>query len=111
MASIISTFLLASNAKENIVLNALIFISGIAIFTYAIYLSDERLKRRGKGASWLLIFFGPIAIAIMFSGLLEENNDKLIMIYLIMSAIITLPTAIWGICELSATPKDKDENI
>lgn len=111
MASILSAIFCILNKEENYLLNVAFFVVGVFIYLYAIYLSDKKLRQRGKSASWLIIFFGPAVVAIMFSQFLPEDNDKLIMIYIIASSLLVLPSAIWGVCELSAKPNNEDKII
>lgn len=111
LASILSTIFCILIKEENYLFNVAVFVAGIFTFLYAIYLADEKLRQRGKSASWLIIFFGPAVAAIMFSQLLHESEDKLIMIYIIVCSLLVLPPAVWGVCELSAKPNNEDEII
>lgn len=111
VASILSAIFCILIKEENYLFNAAAFIAGIFTFLYAIYLAGERLRRRGKSASWLVIFFGPAVAAIVFSQLLPEDEDKLIMLYIIVCCLLVLPPAVWGVCELSAKPNNEDKII
>lgn len=111
IASALSTILCAMNKIENDLLNIFAFIAGTFIFLYVIHLTDEKLRQRRKNAWWLIIFFGPAVVAITFSQFLSEDNDRLIIIYILLSAVFALPTAIWGVCELSANPNNEDKII
>jgi len=111
VASILSAIFCILIKEENYLFNAFAFIAGIFTFLYAIYLADERLRQRGKSASWLIIFFGPAVAAIMFSQLFPEGEDKLIMLYIIVCCLLVVPPAVWGVCELSTKPNNEDKII
>ena len=65
-------------------------------------MADARLRRRGKNAFWLLLFFGPLVAAAKVLELVPAEQTELQVITLLVGCIVAAPLAIWGAVELSA---------
>jgi len=85
-------------------LSTLIF--GLQLALWALIGVDRHLRERGKNLWWLLLFFGPFVVQIfVLESVVKTEKHNLIIMTFIFGALLTAPTAIWGMVVLTAKPK------
>ncbi|WP_278070873.1 hypothetical protein [Brevundimonas sanguinis] len=81
------------------------FLLGLVAWVWLLVWLDHRLRLRGKNILWLILFFGPFCVVLFAISLIPVDRQKLILLGVIFGGIISAPTAIWGLVEITAASK------
>ena len=82
------------------VLNGLLLAAGMAMAGFMLGAIVRRLHDRGKGSLWLLLFFGPHAVAVALISRIPLSEQKMILLAIILGFVVAAPFLIWGIVEI-----------
>ncbi|MBC6981363.1 DUF805 domain-containing protein [Caulobacter sp. 17J80-11] len=70
----------------------------------------RRLHDRGKGAAWLLVFFGPMAVFSAVGDAIPQGQEPLTTLLIVAGLFLPGPFMIWGGIEILAVRGQPGDN-